>query len=294
MKLFDIAPHREVSAKGNSWFAREKIMRGTPLLAEKALFIVTRTPSIRTINRERDNLSPTDREQFDALSAATRTPKCIFDTNSFGFTDTDQGVTKRGLFLEAARINHSCKPNAYWQWNPLLQRLTIHAMAEIPKDEEITISYIPATDHDTRQERQRKLDSWNFQCGCEACEPEMPFGQNSDARRREMYNLQAKIDADNYTDDDMIQRLNNIYKLDDLSRREELLYPSQANICRLIAECYQRSLTGNQTTAASYEVENRRVALEFARKELDLDVIGMGYSSPEVVRTLAFIRGLKG
>ncbi|KGQ02859.1 SET domain-containing protein 5 [Beauveria bassiana D1-5] len=53
-------------------------------------------------------------------------------------SEADEG----GLFLEASRINHSCRHNVQNTWNENIRRLTIHALCDIEEGQEITISYL--------------------------------------------------------------------------------------------------------------------------------------------------------
>lgn len=296
LRVFRITQHPTNPAKGLGWFAKEKIQRGTPLLAEKALFEVVGEYTEGMVTAERDRLSQSDQEEFGELvgPSATSTPKQIFDRNAFEMHSTQQRGKKMGLFLETFRLNHSCKANAYWTWNRLLRRLTVYAMAEIPVNDEITISYCPPTEYRTRIQRDTDIfQRYGFHCDCTLCQHQLPFGAGSDARRSTMRKLKKKLVASDYLPDDVIQRLQDIGKFENLIRQEGLIYPMLADICRLVAEWYRDTLLGAGTRAASYENGHRLLALEFARKELDLDVACTGHKSPEVTKTLTFIRLLK-
>lgn len=93
---------------------------------------------------------------------------------------------------------------------------------------------------------------------------------------------------------DGIQPLDDVAKLKDLLRQERLIYSMRADVCCIVAESYHDMLLGDASRAASYEHENRQEALGLARKVLDLDIACTGYKSPEVAKTLIFIRRLKG
>lgn len=68
----------------------------------------------------------------------------------------------------AARVNHSCVPNAAWAWNGAVGRITVQAIREVGAGEEVTVAYV-----DTvlgGEERRRRLrEGYGFECGCEAC-----------------------------------------------------------------------------------------------------------------------------
>ncbi|KAL7927484.1 hypothetical protein ACQKWADRAFT_276861 [Trichoderma austrokoningii] len=72
-----------------------------------------------------------------------------------------------GLFLTAARINHSCRPNAHKSWNDNIGRLTVHAVCDIEAGEEITISYLQTVQ--PYVERKALLEHFRFECGCKLC-----------------------------------------------------------------------------------------------------------------------------
>ena len=75
-----------------------------------------------------------------------------------------------GLFPIAARLNHSCLPNAYVTFNQRIRRLAVHATHDVLPVEEITFSYLGATSfYMSREGRQEGLRRWGFECACAAC-----------------------------------------------------------------------------------------------------------------------------
>lgn len=79
------------------------------------------------------------KEQHEARIAKSPSVLSIFQNNCMG---TGSGA---GIFPHAARFNHSCRPNASFNWNANIERQTIHIIHAIKKDEEITISYCDMT-----------------------------------------------------------------------------------------------------------------------------------------------------
>jgi SET domain len=64
--------------------------------------------------------------------------------------------------------NHSCSPNARWEWNTSSFSLHLSAVRPIRRGEEITIQYIcPAQPWEERQASLRS--QYNFTCDCWAC-----------------------------------------------------------------------------------------------------------------------------
>ncbi|CAF9917875.1 MAG: hypothetical protein ALECFALPRED_000389 [Alectoria fallacina] len=119
MRAFRISRHHTSLVKSFGWFATQKVVQGTPLLAEKALFEAVGYHTEDDIEAKRDRLLPSDLVDFNALTWMDRpiSANKIFDTDCLKMHRTQQGWIKSGLFLKAARLNHSCIPNAYRAWN---------------------------------------------------------------------------------------------------------------------------------------------------------------------------------
>lgn len=81
-----------------------------------------------------------------------------------------------GVFLLASRINHSCCPNAWYDFNPhtgnkqpRVEMLTTHAIRDIAAGEQILVGY-DAVSLKLRQERTEKLAAWDvYNCVCALC-----------------------------------------------------------------------------------------------------------------------------
>lgn len=77
-----------------------------------------------------------------------------------------------GVWPVASRANHSCLTNAEYSF--LGDFMIVRANKNIPKDEEITISYVPTTG---KFEHQKiALKNWNFRCECRLCRAETAWG----------------------------------------------------------------------------------------------------------------------
>ncbi|KAH6625357.1 hypothetical protein C7974DRAFT_313304 [Boeremia exigua] len=100
-------------------------------------------------------------EQHGARTGTEPTHISIFQTNCM-----EMGAGA-GVFVHAARFNHSCVPNACFSWNSDTQRENIHTMRDIKAGEEVLISYVDG-EHDKRL-RAWELRHYGFVCGCEAC-----------------------------------------------------------------------------------------------------------------------------
>jgi SET domain len=114
-------------------------------------------------------------EEFKVIS--------VFRTNAFnmraepeGEGEGDREADKEadepavGLFPIAARLNHSCLPNAHVTFNQRIGQLTVHATRDVLPAEEITFPYLGTMSFYMPRERwQEGLRRWGFECACAAC-----------------------------------------------------------------------------------------------------------------------------
>lgn len=96
----------------------------------------------------------------------------IFRSNAY---KTGESI---GLFPEIARINHECVPNTSYYWNSRVGERIIFANRRISAGEELSDSYISLLVG--REERQKGLEPYGFECRCKAC---ARGGRESDGRR---------------------------------------------------------------------------------------------------------------
>ena len=165
-----------ISGKGQGLVATQDIPRGTRILAEKPLFkIPVEGTSPKVVEMEIANklklLSKDELRAFLSLRnnvPGTSTPFLnIVRTNSLPLGHGSQ-TTEGGVFLEVSRINHACLPNCQHTWNTDIGQETIHAVKDIHKGEELTITYLYNVQ--TYAIRQQHLkDSFDFTCSCQLC-----------------------------------------------------------------------------------------------------------------------------
>jgi hypothetical protein len=135
--------------------------KGTRLLSEVPIFRVPRdTTDIEALERIVANevkcLNDDQQRTFFDLTNIYGNAH----SQSLGIARTNvlplgSNASSGGLFLEASRINHSCRHNAQNTWNENIGRLTIHALRDIEAGQEITVSYLASTSE--YAERQRFL-----------------------------------------------------------------------------------------------------------------------------------------
>ena len=299
-KVFDIQfrPNRGLCA-----IALSDTVKGTAVLAEAPLFSINSislgSEPLTAANVIDINNAAIGHREFATLSCAQNppTPSRRFQTNSLEMGDG----TTQGIFIEAARFNHSCTPNAYFSWNADLRCLTIHAINKIRQGAEILVNYIPRDAYRTRRQRHEKLNDYEFTCTCRACQEGTAFQELSRKRRIEMGQLSKKVDEQrnrrNPIEED--RQLFQAIKLKSLLRCEGIVYPQQSDACGKLAIYFERELRrrieNGETYANSSRVGTcRDEILLNMREKLVLDVMSTGHYSPEVREYLNWIREFKG
>ena len=226
-----------------------------------------------------------------------RIAKRTFDANSF---ETDENT--EGVFLRASRFNHSCAPNAHVQWNAKLQRLTIHAIENIPANTEILVNYrVQYSFMKTTHRRTELRKHYKFKCTCTACQPITGDTVISDSRREDMQVLENEIEnnkLDENRETSPSKRLaifKDIKTLRLLLQQERLPYPHVADVYLKELDWYAREK--EHVTAGIESVEYGAtilgLALQTARTMLDLDVASTGHDSDQVDKALKWIRDVK-
>jgi hypothetical protein len=186
--------------KGRGIFALVDIPKGKRIIQEAPLLVVKedRYPiperMDKRISEALKTLSAEDRAIFHSLHNAFPDRPCklweTFQCNCFPL-GPDIAV-----YATLCRINHSCNPSAYHSWNANLGMQTVHAIRDIRKGEEITITY-GVGDILTRAERREYLrQGYAFECACELCGASDVEVAASDGRRREIKALFAANDDD--------------------------------------------------------------------------------------------------
>lgn len=137
-----------------------------------------------------DQLSAENQKAITELFRIKDDLLSVFSCNAF------QGDEKHGwysqtvlrLFNDISRANHSCLPNAVFDWDPTRSVGTLHALQEIPPNTEIKIEYYP---HETSSLRKAEIrreelrQQYAFECDCPACNESRHDVDNEDDIRRQ-------------------------------------------------------------------------------------------------------------
>lgn len=204
---------------------------------------------------------------------------------------------RRGIFTNAARLNHSCVPNAHFEYDDLLGRLTVYAIHNIELGHEILVSYMSRDWHTTTQHRQADLKrNYRFTCQCQPCE-----GGGGSARIRqhvriEISMLWGRIDEHRQRPRSSLQQryqyLQDLRTLADILDLEGLMYPALAEVYGLVAECCSEELIIPQGRATIPHEACRAKGRDAARMKLRLAVMCTGQNSQIVADILTWMEGL--
>ncbi|OIW31930.1 SET domain-containing protein [Coniochaeta ligniaria NRRL 30616] len=113
----------------------------------------------------------------------------ILNTNIFGI-ELD-GVMHMGLYPESSRLNHNCRPNAFWRYSKDNLAMEVVAIRAIEVGEEITHSYAPLGLN--YKDRRETLKEWGFTCKCPLCSSSRRVIQQSDQRRNRIREVRAVL-----------------------------------------------------------------------------------------------------
>lgn len=187
---------QDIPGKGKGLLATRPLSPGTLLISEPPLFT---TASLTNPNKIESDLAAIVKQ----LPKPSQRAFLTLHNNSKGQPNPFSNIVRSngyplgpssdvgGIFLETARINHSCRPNCQHAWNEKLQRMQVHVVRRIDEGEEFTLSYILGGPSEERQEHLREY--FGFSCACELCSLTGPEKRDSDSRLRKAQELDSKI-----------------------------------------------------------------------------------------------------
>ena len=270
--------------KGLGMFATNSIRKGTRILAEKPFFCLSEAPELslidpyapNDISEAFDHLTINEQSKYMSLHCPERSDcsplVSIYEANCY---EMGPGTC---ICLDASRINHSCIPNAHFSWNDSTKRITVHAVKDIPMGEEVTISYCPAIR--TFKGRQSSLKPYVFTCRCLACQMDTEFGRSSRIRRQQMRNLDHEI-AD-------FQHDPSAARAEYGNCNEEPAILRLVNLLNDEGLVYETSRAYHDAAEWAWKQGLRVEALQYASKELDVDLCCVGRDSPSYKETMNF------
>ncbi len=295
----------DLTGRGRGFIALQDISKGTRILAEQALFTIENVPrGGRLSNTNRTHIinqvnvnGPHHAAFVELVCPGQGRPSLSkrFQANNFQMDRGTDRLQVQGIFLQASRFNHSCLPNAHFAYNDTTGCLTIHAIENIARGKEILVNYHQRECYRTRAQRHTDLSHYSFTCTCDSCLPDIPFGRSSDGRRAYMATLDGRIvhNENRYGPGDRDQLENDLNDLLRLIPMEGAFYiPLMDNYHRR-ADFFNEKWQATNSGALDTRKELSRRAMEDARRNLDLEVICMGFDSPDVRETLNWLCGLE-
>ncbi|KAH9852353.1 SET domain-containing protein [Lenzites betulinus] len=192
-------PYKIASAPltdGVGLFATRALSKGSVVLCESPI-LTQPPPPARTNSTVMVALSHCTRDEqrqyFNLANAYKAGPRAllpalgIFETNSLPCGKA-RGGCRAGLFLTAARLNHSCRPNIARVWDQDAQQMTFRALRDVAEGEELCMNYVDVLG--TRAQRAEELQtSFGFECVCDVCALGFEEQAESDRRRAALRRL---------------------------------------------------------------------------------------------------------
>ncbi|KAI0821912.1 SET domain-containing protein [Trametes gibbosa] len=203
----DSSPPYKISSApltdGVGLFATRALPKGAVILCESPMFTQAPSPT-RTNSTVMAALSQCTRDEqrqyfnlANAYKTSTAGPRAllpalgIFETNSLPCGKT-RGGRRAGIFLTAARLNHSCRPNVARVWDQDTHQMTFRALRDVAEGEELCMNYVDVLG--TRAQRAEELrTSFGFECMCEACALGFEEQAESDRRRAALRRLFEEV-----------------------------------------------------------------------------------------------------
>ncbi|KAG9228295.1 hypothetical protein BJ875DRAFT_527639 [Amylocarpus encephaloides] len=184
---------KHVVGKGMGMIANRTIFRGERLFAnavtgifhnEAFLARSAREYRLRTdlIEKAVHQLPGDSRKKFHAMIGQPGGHSEVVGKLNVNTFSEDFGGEEHSIMIpEPARMNHDCRPNAMYYFDPRTLVHYTHAARTIYAGEEITITYI-----DPLQTREKRLEaiqrSWGFDCACALCTQPLVYTEASDGR----------------------------------------------------------------------------------------------------------------
>ncbi|KAG7001904.1 hypothetical protein G7Y79_00030g064370 [Physcia stellaris] len=298
----------DVVGEGRGYVACRNITKGTRILQDEVIFSIPGNASAKQINQAIKKLGKVEREAFGKLGNPEMDNSTRFYTYGFNMPKVGPSTHSRsGVFLHAARFNHSCMPNAFWTWNEQAGtndkgRLTVNATRDIATGEEITFDYTMLDKFESRADRVATLEKdYGFVCSCPACDTEDPSFTRGDENRQWMKDIHKNnrkwAEGTVRTRRNEANRRRRYAQLMDTQKLLELIeiegigYPQQAEANGWLATWCIREIKLDGPTVMDRE-EARTMGLKAARNKLDLDIVAAGDRSSEVESTLNLIAQL--
>jgi len=260
---------KEIEGKGMGVIATRDIKAGELILKEKPFVVWADEEDADDLEAILQKLTDRKREEFYAHHIANpykgdRPSLGIFKTN--GLPLHNDGA---GLFEEASRFNHSCRPNCSHHWDEGQEVSWSIANRDIGKGEEICITYGKLWQVKSKRREWWKT-TFGFDCRCEACSYPEERATQSDIRRFAIHQMHKVVKSLKEEPLRLVLRIKVALKLFD---KEGLLWGSSAfahEAFKLCLLCGDR-LNASRWLDKTLELETKEVGVWSTRyKELEV------------------------
>jgi hypothetical protein len=268
-----------VPGKGKGLIATKDIPKGTRIISEKP--VITVGPPIANmeqleicIYQQVSSLSEDQIREFLSMeniypyTDSAERWRGIFRTNALPI---GPNLSAGGIFLKACRINHACDNNAQNFWNENLNQLTIHAVRDISRGEEITIYYLNSRRN--RRTRQEELqENFRFTCFCQLCSLPPHQSRESDLKLDRIHTLDCVIDQAGVPGLISSSRLILSY-VDEQVQLWNNPTPDEVGLARAYPDAFQVAIANGDLARAR----------TFAERLVPLYLTTLGADSPDVI-----------
>ncbi|KAF2193906.1 SET domain-containing protein [Zopfia rhizophila CBS 207.26] len=270
---YDNPPYEEhdFPGKGRGLVANKTLHRGDEIFASTPLLVMnpdayelSTEERLKLAHRAVENLPEDTKAMFWKLLDHFKGDPVDDRINTNAFEVEIDGQTRHVVFPEIARLNHDCRPNAAYFFDPQTLTHYVHATQTIHPGEEITITYI--NNEMTRSKRMASLkQNWGFDCGCSACRAHPALTAESDARLLQIEGLEGKLD--DWTDKseatpEMAEMLLSLFE-------QERLYGSLGGAYKAAAMAYS-------------SFGDRWNAIRYARRSIEYSILDKGFRDSDV------------
>lgn len=188
-----------IPGRGKGLFATRTLHRGDQIVADTPVGVY-HTDALQYDHRlgyvylhtSFMHLPKATQQLFLGTMAASEGDPIMERINTNAFAGDFEGSPHFLMYPETALMNHDCRPNAMYYYDPKTLIHSTEAARTIEVGEEITIPYnnILAP----RSERQRSLnDYWGFKCTCSLCSGSSEEIRASDSRLERIVELQKSL-----------------------------------------------------------------------------------------------------
>ncbi|RFU26743.1 hypothetical protein B7463_g9598, partial [Scytalidium lignicola] len=190
---------KSVPGRGNGLFATRTINRGDLIISTTPVGIYMSDAffpdfplEYKYLHMSFDQLPKATQDVFMRSAAHYEGDPIMERINTNAFAGVFEDSQHFLMYPETALMNHDCRPNAMYYFDPTTLIHSTHASRTIEPGEEITLTYINLLQ--TYASRQANLkEHWGFECTCSLCSLEPSQRAQSDSRIRAIVEAQEDL-----------------------------------------------------------------------------------------------------